>query len=119
MKFDSNSDFFDSEMVKKSLRDIHELQDLVTMNILGAAGFTDEYDDEDELDQLDMVEELLEKQELMYIRCKLSDDPDAQLVAENMSDQLRSMGMPRGTSVEQIFENLKGSIRKLKETLDN
>jgi hypothetical protein len=27
--------------------------------------------------------------------------------------------MPRGATVEQMFDNLKGSIRKLRETLDN
>jgi hypothetical protein len=41
------------------------------------------------------------------------------LVAENMRESLRQMGMPRGATVEQMFDNLKGSIRKLRETLDN
>ena len=44
---------------------------------------------------------------------------DAMLVAENMRESLRQMGMPRGATVEQMFDNLKGSIRKLRETLDN
>ena len=112
------NDFFNSEIVKESLRDIQELQDIIGMNLLASMALSDEEED-DELDQLEMVEELLEKQQLMYVRCKLSDDPDAQLVAENMSHQLRSMGAPRGTSVEEIFANMRGSIRKLKETLDN
>ena len=75
--------------------------------------------EEDELEQLDLIEELLEKQKLMYFRCKLSKDEDAMLVAENMRESLRQMGMPRGATVEQMFDNLKGSIRKLRETLDN
>ena len=76
-------------------------------------------DEEEELEQLDLVEELLEKQQLMYVRCKLSGDEDALMVAENMRESLRKMGMTRGTTVEQMFENMKGTIRKLKETLDN
>ena len=55
----------------------------------------------------------------MYVRCKLSGDEDAMIVAENMRESLRKMGMTRGTSVEQMFENMKGTIRKLRETLDN
>ena len=113
--------FFDSEMVRESLEDIRRLQDIITGNILETAfndglGYNDE---EEELEQLDLVEELLEKQQLMYVRCKLSGDEDALMVAENMRESLRQMGMTRGTTVEQMFENMKGTIRKLKETLDN
>ena len=114
-------DFFESDMVKESLEDIKNLQDIITDNILETAfsaglGYNDE---EEELEQLDLVEELLEKQQLMYVRCKLSGDEDAMMVAENMRESLRRMGMTRNTTVEQMFENMKGTIRKLKETLDN
>ena len=37
MKFDSSSEFFDSEMVQASLEDIKELQDLITNGIIEAA----------------------------------------------------------------------------------
>ena len=110
------SDFFDSEIVKESLEDIKELQDLVTSNLIDTALAPITGYEDDELEQLDLIEELLEKQKLMYFRCKLSEDEDALLVAENMRDSLRQMGMPRGATVEEMFDKLKGSIRKLKET---
>ena len=119
MKFDSSSEFFDSEMVQASLEEIKELQDLITSSIIDTAFAPVTGYEEDELEQLDLIEELLEKQKLMYFRCKLSKDEDAMLVAENMRESLRQMGMTRGTTVEQMFENMKGTIRKLKETLDN
>ena len=64
-------DFFESDMVKESLEDIKNLQDIITDSILETAfsaglGYNDE---EEELEQLDLVEELLEKQQLMYVRC--------------------------------------------------
>ena len=37
MKFDSSSEFFDSEMVQPSLEDIKELQDLITNSIIDTA----------------------------------------------------------------------------------
>ena len=107
--------FFDSEMVRESLEDIKNLQDIITDNILETAfnaGLCYN-DEEEELEQLDLVEELLEKQQLMYFRCKLSGDEDALLVAENRRDSLRQMGRTRGISVEQMFENMKCTIRKL------
>jgi len=113
------SDFFDSEIVKESLEDIKELQDLVTSNLIDTALAPVTGYEDNELEQLDLIEELLEKQKLMYFRCKLSEDEDALLVAENMRDSLRQMGMPRGATVEEMFDKLKGSIRKLRETLDN
>ena len=119
MNFDSRSEFFDSEMVQESLEEIKELQDLITQGILDTAFSPMTGYEEDESEQLDLIEELLEKQKLMYFRCKISDDEDAMLVAENMREALRQMGMPRGATVEQMFDNLKGSIRKLRETLDN
>ena len=119
MKFDSSSEFFDSEMVQESLEDIKELQDLITQGILDTAFASVTGHEEDEAEQLDLIEELLEKQKLMYFRCKLSKDQDAMMVAENMRESLRQMGMQRGATVEQMFENMKGTIRKLKETLDN
>ena len=119
MNFDSRSEFFDSEMVQASLEEIKELQDLITNGIIEAAFSSATGCEEDEAEQRDLIEELLEKQKLMYFRCKLSKDEDAMLVAENMRESLRQMGMPRGATVEQMFDNLKGSIRKLRETLDN
>ena len=119
MNFDSRSEFFDSEMVQASLEEIKELQDLITNGIIEAAFSSVTGHEEDESEQLDLIEELLEKQKLMYFRCKISEDEDALLVAENMRESLRQMGMPRGATVEQMFDNLKGSIRKLRETLDN
>ena len=119
MNFDSRSEFFDSEMVQESLEEIKELQDLITQGILDTAFSPMTGYEEDESEQLDLIEELLEKQKLMYFRCKISEDEDALLVAENMRESLRQMGMPRGATVEQMFDNLKGSIRKLRDTLDN
>ena len=92
MNFDSSSEFFDSEMVQASLEEIKELQDLITNGIIESAFSSVTGIEEDEMEQLDLIEELLEKQKLMYFRCKLSKDEDAMLVAENMRESLRQMG---------------------------
>tara|TARA_Y100001970_G_scaffold159335_1_gene194933 strand:+ start:832 stop:1173 length:342 start_codon:yes stop_codon:yes gene_type:complete len=109
--------FFDSEIVKESLEDIRELQEIVQGDLIAQWYYGGDY--EGQGDQLDVLEELLEKQQLMYVRCKLSKDPDAKLIADSMADQLKLMGMPRGTTVEKMFENLKGAVKNLRETLDN
>ena len=103
MKFDSNSEFFDSEMVQASLEEIKELQDLITNSIIDTAFSPVTGYEEDESEQLDLIEELLEKQNSCILDVKLSDDEDALLVAENMRESLRQLGMPRGATVEQMF----------------
>ena len=110
-------EFFDSEIVKESLDEIRELQEIVQGDLIAQWYYGSDYEGDDE--QLDVLEELLEKQQLMYVRCKLSKDPDAKLIADSMADQLKLMGMPRGTTVEKMFENLKGAVKNLRETLDN
>ena len=110
-------EFFDSEIVKESLDEIRELQEIVQGDLIAQWYYGSDYEGDDE--QLDVLEELLEKQQLMYVRCKLSKDPDAKMVADSMAEQLKTMGMPRGTTVEKMFENLRGAVKNLRETLDN
>ena len=112
-----SNEFFDSEIVKESLDEIRELQEIVQGDLIAQWYYGNDYEGDD--DQLDLLEELLEKQQLMYVRCKLSKDPDAKMVADNMAQQLKTMGMPRGTTVEKMFENLRGAVKNLRETLDN
>ena len=112
-----SNEFFDSDIVKESLEEIRELQEIVQGDLIAQWYYGGDY--EGQGDQLDVLEELLEKQQLMYVRCKLSKDPDAKLIADSMADQLKLMGMPRGTTVEKMFENLKGAVKNLRETLDN
>ena len=79
-------------MVQASLEEIKELQDLITNGIIEAAFSSVTGIEEDEVEQLDLIEELLEKQKLMYFRCKLSKDEDAMLVAENIERVVETDG---------------------------
>ena len=112
-----SNEFFDSEIVKETLEEIRELQEIGQGDLISQWYYGEDYEGDD--DQLDVLEELLEKQQLMYVRCKLSKDPDAKMVADNMVKQLKTMGMPRDTTVEKMFDNLKGAVKNLKNTLDN
>ena len=67
------SDFFDSEIIKKELKEINDLQRLVYYK---AASFG-VLNREDKLEHIEMLSELLEKQRVMYNRMSLSDDPKA------------------------------------------
>tara|TARA_Y100001963_G_C6650474_1_gene385446 strand:+ start:531 stop:875 length:345 start_codon:yes stop_codon:yes gene_type:complete len=111
------SEFFDSDVVQDSLEDIEELQKRVQDGMLSYGGGFIEFWQEDE--KLEDLEELFEKQQLMYVRMKLSDDPEAKKIVEKMKMSLLDMGMPKGMTVEQLFDQMKITITNLRRALDS
>ena len=108
------SKFFDSEQVQDTLHDIEELQTVIQKGMMGN-NFVEFWQEEERLEDL---EELFEKQQLMYVRMKLSDDPEAKSIVEKMRMSLKDMGMPQGMTVEQLFDQMKITITNLRRALD-
>ena len=108
------SKFFDSEQVRESLDEITELQNIIQNSLL--TDFVDFWQKEEQIENL---EELFERQKLMYVRLKLSDDPEAKAIVEKMQMSCRDMGMPKGTTVEQLFDQMQTTMANLRRALDN
>ena len=109
------SKFFDSEQVQDTLNDIEELQTIIQKGMM-ENNFVEFWQEEERLEDL---EELFEKQQLMYVRMKLSDDPEAKAIVEKMRMSLKDMGMPQGMTVEQLFDQMKITITNLRRALDS
>ncbi len=109
------SKFFDSEQVQDTLQDIEELQRTIQQGMM-SYNFMEFWQEEERLEDL---EELFEKQQLMYVRMKLSDDPEAKEIVKKMQMSLIDLGMPKGTTVEQMFEQMKVTITNLRRALDS
>ena len=108
------SDFFESEFVREGLRDIQELQKELQKGFMRFSFLTEDEQEE----QLGLLEALLEKQYLMYLRMKLSDDPKAQEIVEDMRRSLCLLGLPETATVEEVFSQMKQTLQNLKEPLD-
>jgi hypothetical protein len=108
------SKFFDSEQVRESLDEITELQNIIQNSLL--TDFVDFWQKEEQIENL---EELFERQKLMYIRLKLSDDPEAKKMVEKMQMSCKDLGMPKGTTVEQLFDQMQTTMANLRRALDN
>ena len=65
--------FFKSEFVQKELEEISRLQEEIYEKIYSFAGMNKE----DKLIHVELLEDLLNKQRVLYTRMSLSDDPDA------------------------------------------
>ena len=108
------SEFFDSEIIRKELKEINDLQRLVYYK---AASFG-VLNREDKLEHIEMLSELLEKQRVMYTRMSLSDDPEAVKMKNELLKSVQLMGFPDGTDVSILFNGMSQTIDSLKQQLD-
>ena len=72
--------FFDSEIVQEEMKEITRLQEAVYSQVFAFAtmGKTEK------LEHVEMLERLLKKQQVLYTRLSLSDDPQAKLMKDNI-----------------------------------
>ena len=84
--------FLQSAQVRAALVEIHELQEKIVSN---AITFPDLSVDE-QYEHIEDLEELLEKQRLMYTRLSLSDDPEAKEM-KNKSASMEELETPNAS----------------------
>ena len=106
--------FFDSEVVRAEMAEIAELQDEVYSNVFKFPAMTQE----DQLYHVTILEKLLNKQRVLYTRVSLSDDPDAKIMKDKIVESASMMGLPRGTDMSVVFNNMSSMIQVMKKTID-
>tara|TARA_X000000368_G_scaffold9343_1_gene7363 strand:+ start:1082 stop:1414 length:333 start_codon:yes stop_codon:yes gene_type:complete len=108
------SEFFDSEFVQESLKDINRLQEQIYSNAFNFSTLSRE----EQLNHVEMLEELLEKQRLMYTRLSLSNDPEAIKLKDRLKESVAMMGFPSDTDVTTLFGSMSETIQKLRDKVD-
>ena len=108
------SNFFDSEIIQEELEEINDLQKALYGNVIQFPTM----DHDEKVEHIDLLTELLEKQKVMYTRLSLSDDPDAIKMKEHLQKSIPLMGFPKGTDMNLLFDGMRKTISKLKETID-
>ena len=107
--------FFDSDVVRKEMTDIQELQE----EIYGSVFNFPQMDNEEKEEHIDLLMELLEKQRILYARMSLSDDPAAKKMKENIQESAVMMGMPKNVDMSNVFSNMEKMIDIMKQQVDN
>ena len=107
--------FFDSDLVRKEMTDIQELQE----EIYGSVFNFPQMDNEEKEEHIDLLMELLEKQRMLYARMSLSDDPQAKKMKENIQESAVMMGMPKDVDMANVFSNMEKMIGIMKQQVDN
>ena len=106
--------FFKSEVVRAEMTEISELQEEVYQNVFRFPSMSKE----EKLFHVSLLEKLLNKQQILYTRLSLSDDPEAKEMKNQMRKSLQGMGFPEGTDMPSIFSAMDETIGKLKESVD-
>ena len=107
--------FFDSEMVRKEMTDIQELQE----EIYGSVFNFPQMPLEDKAEHIELLKELLDKQRILYTRMSLSDDPQAKKMKENIEQSAVMMGMPKDVDMATVFANMDKMIDVMQQQVDN
>ena len=103
--------FFDSDIVRSEMIEIHELQEDVYENFMRFPYMNNA----DRAHHIDQLSKLLEKQKIVYARLSLSEDPDAKEMKENIMQSAKSMGLPANVDVARMFDQMSEVISMMKE----
>ena len=110
------SKFFNSPVVRAAVTELNEIQDEMQKAMFKhPASLTEE----DRQHHLDLMRSLLEKQKLFYTRLKLSDDPKAMEMKEQIVESAKFLGLKEDQPIESLFDGLTKVLDSLEERLDD
>ena len=108
------SEFFKSEIIQEELKEINRLQEKIYGSLMSFSQMTRD----EKLEHIEMLSVLLEKQQVMYTRLSLSDDPQAVEMKENLKKSVIMMGFPSETDVNVLFKSMNETIESLRAYID-
>jgi hypothetical protein len=106
--------FFSSEVVRAEMTEIAELQEQIYSNIFKFSSMSKS----EKLEHVKVLETLLDKQKVLYTRMSLSDDPEAKEMKERIVSSAIMMGMPPGTDMNVILNNMSKMLEMMKHQID-
>ena len=106
--------FFQSAVVRAEMAEISELQEEVYSNIFKFPSMTKE----DQLYHVEILTRLIEKQQILYARLSLSDDPDALKMKENIIESASMMGIPNSVDMSKVFDQMSTMVETLRIQID-
>jgi hypothetical protein len=105
--------FFDSEIVQQELDDIYKMQLQMGREISRFPSMSKE----EKSEHMEILSTLLEKQQLLYTRLSLSDDPKAIKMKNQIQESSKLLGFGNA-DIHSIFRSMKMTIKNLKAGVD-
>ena len=108
------SDFFDSEIVQEEVKCVMEMQEDLYRSLPGFYMM----DKDEKINVIAMLEKLLEKQQILYTRLSLSQDPKAIELKKDFDKHKVMLGIPENVSAVQVFDEMKQMIDTYMDHID-
>jgi hypothetical protein len=106
--------FFNSDIVRAEMTEISELQDEIYGSVFNFPTMTKK----EKIRHVDLLDKLLNKQQILYTRLSLSDDPEAQKMKEKISSSAAMMGLSPDVDMNVIFNNMSKMLEVMKQQID-
>jgi hypothetical protein len=107
------SGFFQSEIVRESIKEMEELQQKIIQDTFKAPVMSKE----EKKEHVELMRTFLEKQKNLYFRLSLSDDPEALEMKERIEDAAKFLGF-NGNNINQLFAEMENSLERLDKIAD-
>tara|TARA_B100002019_G_scaffold5573_1_gene4499 strand:- start:44 stop:388 length:345 start_codon:yes stop_codon:yes gene_type:complete len=107
------SEFFQSELVRGDIQEMTTLQEFCFRCAMNLSLL----DKEEKIEYFEALERLIEKQKIFHARICLSDDPEAQSVAESIKKAVVLLGGDENLNPNDMFDELLGKVRQFKDVL--
>ena len=106
--------FFDSEIVQQEMKEIARLQEAVYSKVFSFAHMGKQ----EKLKHVEMLEELMKKQQVLYARLSLSDDPQAKIMKENIMQSAKELVFPPTVDLNYMFTNITNVVANMRKSID-
>ena len=73
---------------------------------------------EDKKYHVDLLQQLIDKQWILYTRLSLSDDPEAQEMKQGIIDSTEMFGLPKNVDMNIVFDNMNQMVEVMKKEFD-
>jgi hypothetical protein len=103
------SGFFQSEIVRQSIKEMEELQKEIIEKTFKAPYM----DREQKKEHVELMRSFLEKQKNLYFRLSLSDDPEALAMKERIQEAAKFLGFDSNTNMTDLFSEMEKSLDRL------
>ena len=106
--------FLKSPQVRAGLVEINELQEKIMKDAMKFPHLSLD----DQYEHIEDLEDLLEKQRLMYTRISLSDDPEAKEMKKNILGSIDLMGLKQPQDPAELFKMMQQTISHLRKLVE-
>ena len=107
------SGFFQSEIVRESIKEMEELQQQIMEDTFKAPMMSKE----EKKDHVELMRTFLEKQKNLYFRLSLSDDSEALEMKQRIQDAAEFLGF-EGNNVNELFSEMEETLNRLDKIAD-